>query len=236
MKIFKTIIVEDDAMSRKSLEILIQKLESLELIGSFENSENALKFLENEVCDLIILDVEMPGISGIEMIEHLKFSPQIILSSGNKEYAADAFDLEITDFIVKPINLARLQIALDKVISQQNYISGIQHASIKNEIYIKSDGIFIRMPINDILYFENVGDYIKVITERGNYIIYGTLKSLAKNLNHNRLLKVHRSFIVNLGKIKQIQDNSITLENKKIIPISRAHKSLLFNSINLISQ
>ena len=122
---------------------------------------------------------------------------------------------------------------MDKVWERHRRINEVALSSAATELYVKSDGKFVRLPYNEILYFENVGDYIKVISERGMHIIYGALKALAEKLSYPRFLKVHRSYIVNLDKIVDIEDNSLVI-GKKVIPISRAHKPIIMNSINII--
>ncbi len=234
MSKLRTIIVEDDLVASKSLELLLPKLQEVELVSIFSDAESALAYLAKESVDLIFLDVQMPGMSGIEMLEELHSVPEVVMTTSSAEYASDAFELEVRDFLLKPITLPRLKAAMAKVRKAKEQLDELAYQSKLNEIYIRVDGVLTRIPIEQLLYFENVGDYVKVITESKSYIIYGALKAIALRLKHPRLLKVHRSYIVNLGKIKDIEDNSISLENGKIIPVSRAHKNLLMDSLNIL--
>ena len=229
----KCFIVEDEIMALKSLSNLCQKMEQLELIDALSNGEEALKRIESEEVDLIFLDIEMPGMSGLELLDRLTVSPQVIFTTGNKEYAFEAFEYEVTDFLKKPITQLRFSKAVEKAILRQEQLNAISSASSKNEIYIKSDGRFIRIAYENILYFENVGDYVKVITTEGNHIIHGSLKSIDSRIKHPRFLKVHRTYIVNLDKIKDIEDNTLVID-KSVIPISRAHKPILMRTINIL--
>jgi len=234
---FKTIVVEDEPLARKSLERLCERSDKLELTGSFENAESALEFVEENSIDLIMLDVEMPGMSGLELMDKLPYLPQIIITSSKPEYAFEAFEYDVTDFLKKPINRERFVKAIEKVVERDSALT-TQHnnrssASAANELYVKSDGRYTRLSYNDILYFENVGDYVKVVTKEANYTIHGALKSIDAKLEYPRFLKVHRSFIVNLDMIVDIEDNSLVIA-KKMIPISRAHKSVLMNSLNIL--
>lgn len=228
-----TIIVEDELMAQKALQNLCSNFKSINLLNTFENVEDALLFLESASIDLVFLDIELPGMSGIDMINKMPYLPQIVFTTGNREYAYEAFEYEITDFLKKPITIDRFTKAVSKVEEIRSKRNAISSASEKRELYIKSDGKLIRLEYNSILYFENVGDYIKAITLHGNYIFHGTMKSIDQKITDPRFLKVHRSYIVNLNKIVDIQDNSLLIE-KKVIPVSRAYKAVLIESINTI--
>ncbi len=229
----KCIIVEDEIMARKSLIKLCEKSDRLQLVGVYENAEEVLSSDATEDLDLILLDIEMPGKSGLELLESLSIIPQVIFTTGNKEYAYDAYEYNVTDFLKKPITQARFFKGIDKAVYRQNQLDAIATASARNEIYIKTEGRFVRVSYESILYFENVGDYVKVITQKGSHIIHGSMKSIAGRIQHPRFMKVHRSYIVNLDKILDIEDNTLVIA-KTVIPISRAHKPILMKSINIL--
>ncbi len=231
--IVRTILVEDNPMEAAVIEQYCQNYDQLELVNKFTTGEEVFSFLGQNEIDLMFLDIEMPDMTGIELMDKLPYFPQIIITTSNKEYAYDAFEYEVVDFLKKPIPLPRFQKTVEKVISNHELRNKVALESAATELYVKTDGKYIRVPYSDILYFENVGDYIKVITNTGMHIIYGALKSLAERLSYPRFLKVHRSFIVNLDKIVDIEDNTLVI-GKKVIPISRAHKPIIMNSINII--
>ena len=229
----ETIIVEDEIMARKSLEKLCEKIDSIQLVKSFSNAEDALSFLKENQIELILLDIEMPGMTGIELLDQIPYLPQVKFTTSNKEYAYEAFEYEVTDFLKKPVTSQRFDKAIKKVVHVKDHRNAVALSSAANELYIKSDGKYIRLAYDDIYYFENVGDYIKVLTSHGNYIIHGALKAIDQKIMNPRFLKIHRSYIVNMDKIKDIQDNNLIINNK-VLPVSRAFKSILMNSINLI--
>jgi len=231
--ILKTIIVEDEPMARKSLEKLCTQHSNLELAGICNDGKVALAFLKETDVDLILLDIEMPELTGIELLDKLTVLPQIIFTTSNIEYAYDAFEYEVTDFIKKPISQARFTKGIQKVIDQAKKINEITLHSASQEFYLKHNSKLVRVPYDSVLYFENVGDYISVKTTQGNYIVYGTLKALDNKLKYPGFLKIHRSYIINLQKIRDIQDNNLVIDGK-VIPVSRAHKPVLLKSINLI--
>lgn len=229
----KTIIVEDDAMAMKFVETLAKKNGSLELLQSFSNPLHAMEFLKDNEVDLILLDIEMPEMTGLELIDKITYLPQIIFTTGNKDYAFDAYEHDVTDFLKKPINPNRFKTAIEKAVNRQVRLNAVANYSAGHELYVKTDGKLIRLSFDDILYFENVGDYVKIISTKGTFVIYAALKAIDEKLKHPCFLKVHRSFIVNLNKIKDIEENTLVIE-KKVIPISRAFKPIIMRSINIL--
>ena len=225
------IIVEDELMSRKSLQRLCEQNGLLELLSVFDNALSALDFLAEQEVDLIWLDVEMPGLTGFGLLEKLPSIPFVILTTSKIEYAFDAFQYNVTDYLKKPITLPRFNIAVEKVLdlhtrAKANLDDGRQ------EIYIKTDGRYIRLPFETISYVENTGDYVKIFTATHTHIVYTTMKYLEEKLG-TQFLRVHRSYIVHLGKIVDIEDNTLVVSNK-VIPISRANKPELMNRLNLL--
>ena len=227
----KCIVVDDDHMARKALERLCEKSESLALTGVFESGKDALSYLEREAVDLIFLDIEMPELSGIEMLNLVPVLPMVIFSTSKTEYAYDAFEFQAVDFIRKPITMPRFDQAVNRALETVQKRQAVQAKA--DEIYVREDGRYIRIPCDDILFFENVGDYIRVKTIKGQHIIHGTLKAIEEKLNDNRFLKVHRTYIINLSKIKDIEENSIVID-KTLIPISRAHKGDLMGRLKVL--
>ncbi|MDB5241947.1 MAG: DNA-binding response regulator [Spirosoma sp.] len=225
------IIVEDELMSRRSLERLCQQHSSLELLDTFDNASGALNFMGAHSVDLIWLDVEMPGLSGLQLLEKLPTMPYVVLTTSKTEYAYDAFQYQVTDYLKKPITLPRFNIAVEKVLELKNRAK-MGSSAERNEIYIKTDGRYIRLPFNTISYIENIGDYVKIYTTTQTYIVYSTMKYLEEKLG-SQFLRVHRSYIVHLDKIVDIEENTLVI-NKKVIPISRANKPELMNRLNLL--
>jgi DNA-binding LytR/AlgR family response regulator len=225
------IIVEDELMSRKSLQRLCEQHGSLELLSTFDNATSALDFLTEQEVDLIWLDIEMPGLSGFELLEQLPSMPFVILTTSKIEYAFDAFQYNVTDYLKKPITLPRFNIAVEKVIDLHARAK-VNASDGRQEIYIKADGRYIRLPFESISYIENTGDYVKIFTTSQTYIVYTTMKYLEEKLG-TQFLRVHRSYIVHLSKIVDIEDNTLVITNK-VIPISRANKPELMNRLNLL--
>ncbi len=229
-----TLIVDDEVMARTSLERYCNKSEHIELIGLAENGKAALQKLEEQKIELILLDIEMPELTGIELLDQLPYLPQVVFTTSNTDYAFDAYEYDVTDFLKKPITPIRFSASIDKVLARRDKMNSVAAFSAQREMYVKDDGKLIRIAYDQILYFENVGDYISIKTLQGNYIMYGTMKALDARLEYPGFLKVHRSYIINLEKIKDIQDNNLVIEGK-VIPISRAYKPILLRSLNIIN-
>ncbi|MCC6726179.1 MAG: response regulator transcription factor [Saprospiraceae bacterium] len=230
----KCLIVDDDSMARAALERLCSKQEQLEIMGTCESGEEALKFFkkeENEV-ELLFLDMEMPGISGLELLDRLTVLPMVIFTTSKVDYAFDAFEYGAIDFLKKPISQPRFDQAMLKVTGIQ--VGNQQFLANSKSLYVRTEGKFVRLDCEDILFFENVGDYVRIRTATGsNHIIHGTLRGIDERLNDPRFLKVHRSYIVNLDRIVDIEENTLVIE-KTVIPISRAHKPILMNRLRIL--
>ena len=225
----KCLIVDDDKMSRTSLSHLCAKDKNIELVATCENVKDALDVLTEQPVDLIFLDIEMPEASGFDLLEATVVMPHVVIISSKKEYAFDAFQYQVSDYLQKPVSWIRFKQAVEKIRSENSRESRTDSKSV----FVKSEGKLIQLKVYDIDYIENVGDYAKFVTERGNHIVYITMKKLIEKLPQNQFMKVHRSFIVNLNKIKDIEDNTLVIK-KKVIPISRANKAELINRLNLI--
>jgi DNA-binding LytR/AlgR family response regulator len=225
------IIVDDEAIARKSLEKLCLKSEFIKITSICESAEEALAFLEENSVDLLFLDVEMPGLSGMELMDKIGSDQQVILTTAKVEYAYEAFEYHVTDYLKKPISFPRFEEAVRKAVELHRQNDRTKTGA--NEIYIKEDGRLVRLLYDDILYIENAGDYVCIQTTTSKHIIYGTIRSLEARLPTSKFLKVHRSFIINLGKIKDIEDATLVID-RKVIPISRSHRNMLMNSLNLL--
>lgn len=229
----KCIIVDDELMARKSLDRLCGKVDFLEVVAMCENGREALDAMDKHDPDLIFLDMEMPEVTGIEFLETVAVLPQVIFFTSKKEYAATAFEYQVTDFLQKPTNFPRFLSAVNKAHKIFQEENTEVEVSTSKSFFIREEGRLCRIDQDEMLYLENVGDYIRIVTTERSHIIHGTLKGIMTKINDARFIKVHRSYIVNLTKIKDIEDNSLVI-GKKVIPISRANKPLLMEHLNML--
>ncbi|MFT5956822.1 MAG: DNA-binding LytR/AlgR family response regulator, partial [Flavobacteriales bacterium] len=156
------LIVDDEIMARTSLENFCSREPGLNLISTCENAKDALVVVQENEIDLLFLDIEMPGMSGLELLELLPYMPQVVFTTINTEYAFEAYEYDITDFLKKPITQIRFEKAIAKATEQWGQLTAISKASAIEEIYVRADKKLVRIPFSEILYFENVGDYVKV--------------------------------------------------------------------------
>lgn len=236
----KCIIIEDEPMSQKALERLCGKHDELEVAAIFGDAESALHWLEENPVgvDLLFLDIEMPGLSGLDFLAQAPPIPAVIFTTGNPEYAVDAFEHRAVDFLKKPITMPRFEAAVSRALEllrlkNNTAQSGTLGQVGSGEIFVREDGRYVRISCDDILFFENVGDYVRIKTTTGQHIIYGALKGVDEKLTDPRFLKVHRSYIVNLQKIKDIEETTLVID-KTVIPISRAHRGELMSRLNVL--
>lgn len=227
------IIIDDDKLSMRLLEEFIGKTESLNLSGTFDTAVSAINYLKNnDNIDLIFLDIEMPEMTGIDFMDVLQNPPQIIVCSSKDKYALNAFDYDVTDFLLKPPAYSRFFKAVEKAQKK------IQKGTIgKDEIFIKKNSSLVRLRYEEILFVEALENYVIFNTFSERFTIHFTMKSVEQKLPTNRFSRVHRSFIVNTSAIKEIEDNAIlikTSEGIKSIPIGKSYRDKLMDDINLI--
>lgn len=226
----KAVIVDDEPIARNFLERYSEKNGGLIVTGSFPCAATALEYLKLNEVDILFLDVEMPGSTGFQLLDQMLYLPKIILTSSKTEYAFDAFQYNVADYLKKPFTYSRFQESISKVMEKDVTIKADAR---QEDIFIKSEGKFTRLNYRDILYIESMGDYVKYITATKQYLTHSTLKAVEEKMNREHFMKVHRSYIVNLHKIKDIQDYSLVIEGK-VIPISKIHKPDVMQRITVV--
>ena len=228
----KCLIVDDDKMARVSLETMCNKVEDLVIVKSCESGVEAIQLLNNEEVDLIFLDIEMPDLSGIDIVRTVRDLPQVVFITSRKEYALEAFDFQVADYLTKPLQFPRFVKALERVRKLRSLKSVAKDTL--DEIFVKVDGKLIRLPLNDIIYVESIGDYVIFHTEKKEkFIVHSTLKNIDEKITDKRFLKIHRSYIVNLTKIVDIEEGNLVVRDK-VLPVSRAHRPVLMRHIKTI--
>jgi DNA-binding LytR/AlgR family response regulator len=227
---FSSIIVEDLQTAADFLRKYCEKSGIVDVEAHFLNAEDALDYLSDNLVDLIFLDVEMPGASGFELMDRLVYTPQVILTTSKTEYAYDAFQYNVTDYLKKPFTYQRFLEALQKVEKkkQETDVDGGN-----DHIFIKADGKLVRLQNDDILYIESMGDYVKFITAEKRYITHNTIKNLETKVDAQRFMKVHRSYIVNMSRVDDIQENTLYIRGN-MVPISKSHKARVLQKIRVI--
>jgi DNA-binding LytR/AlgR family response regulator len=229
------IIIDDDKLSCRVIEEFIGRTETLTLLHTFNNAVDAINALKvEEEIDLIFLDIEMPEMSGLDFMDTLTNAPQIIVVSSKEKYALDAFEYDVTDYLLKPIQYGRFYKAVNKALIRYN--KGKLDTK-GDEIFIKHNSSLVRLKYNDILWVEALENYVIVNTFHEKFTIHFTMKAIEMKLPASKFSRVHRSFIVNTSSINVIEDNAIlikTHDGAKSIPIGKSYKEKLMGDINLI--
>jgi len=237
----KSIIIDDEISVIDSLKKLFSHLPLITGLKSFTDPFEGLKFIQENPVDLVFLDVEMPLINGIDLIKSCEVRPQVIFIANSNSFAIYGFELEATDFLVKPLSFDRLLRAVNKAERIHNMI-GLKpeseqvpdYKSVRDFILVKTGYNTIRINFNDILYCEGLKDYIKIHTVSKTIITLNSLKKFEEILPGNLFVRVHKSFIVPLSKIDSIQHNRIAI-GKIMIPIGDNYKSVFNQKILAIS-
>ncbi len=228
----KCIIIDDEKTARLSLKKVCEKIEELEICGLYESPIEAISVLQKDQIDLVFLDIHMPDLSGFDFLNSLNQLPQIIITTTDKNRAFEAFEYDVTDYLLKPILLPRFLKAMDKVRTRLNDSSDIIEEET-NSIFVNINSRLVKLEIDDILFLEAKGDYVQIRTTDKKHLVHITMKRIQEKLPPKLFIKVHRSYIVNLNKIVDIEDNSILIE-EEIIPISRSNREALLKSLNMI--
>jgi len=229
------LIVDDNKIARITLRKMVSLDPSLVLVGECPDATDAYQKILQQPIDLIFLDVEMPGMSGIELVKSLgQHQPLIIFTTSKKEYAAEAFDLQVADYITKPVTPVRFLQAVEKAKASFKKKTTTTSSPAGNEfIFIRDSNVVRRLKAMDILFLEAKGDYVQIFTEEKQYSIHATLKSVEEKLSADLFLRIHRSFIINVGKIDTLEGKTIII-HKHVIPVSDAYRSLLNNRMQIL--
>lgn len=227
----KAIVIDDDPISRKILANLISKSNKVECIKEYDNAVSALEEIESIDCDLIFLDIEMPEMNGLEFISAVPGDQHIIVISSKSEYAAETYNYEVTDYMVKPVDKSRFDQALNKVEEMNSSYS--KKSDESDHMFIKKNKGYSRVNYEDITFVEALADYVQVNTTKERFTVLSTMKSISQRLPSDKFLRIHRSYIVQIDKIERIDENMVSI-GEKTVPVSRSYKESLMKHLNLL--
>lgn len=226
------IIVDDDQVAVKLLRHYISNTEGISVTIDFSNPITATNYIRKnaETIDLIFLDVEMPEMSGLELLESFEELPPVVLVTNNDKYAVKAFEHKVVHYLVKPIEYSKFLKAMERIFKQVEKKAD----NTPEYIFIKDNGLLSKVHQNDIHYCEALGDYVKVHLKSKTYVVNSTMKNIEDKLKRNKqFLRVHRSYIINLSFLENIESES-AIVGGKIIPIGNKYKSELQSKLNII--
>ncbi len=216
-------IVDDEPLAHKVIIEYASNLPYLEITDQAYLPTKALQILKTRTIDLIFLDIQMPKLSGLEMLRLSDSNPEVIITSAYEEYALESYELNVCDYLLKPFRLDRFIQATEKALDNHKKKNLVLKAS--SQFMLKSDKKLIPVETDDIYYLESYGNYVKVWTTKDCILTARTLQSFIDSLDANVFFKIHKSFVINTSKIKFIQGNTLVLKNSKNLPISKNIKS-----------
>jgi DNA-binding LytR/AlgR family response regulator len=229
-EVMDCLIIDDEEMSRNMVKHFVEKTESLNLVGICEDAIEAANILRKTKVDILFLDIEMPNMSGYDLIKTLQDPPQIILITAKKEHAAEAFDYNVTDYLIKPISYSRFFQAVSR--AREN-IYNLRGKLRSNEIYVRTEAKIVKVSMDELLYVEALADYIMLFTADNKYIVHSTMKGFQVKLPTDKFVRVHRSYIVNVDKVSSIE-NLFVVINGKYIPIGASYKDDFMSRLNML--
>ena len=224
----KCLIVDDEPMARDVIRRYIEKVPILQLMGECGNAIDAMVFLHNDPVDLIFLDIRMPHLNGTDFVKSLRNIPKVIFTTAYKEYALEGFELDVVDYLLKPIRIDRFLRAVSKAFPQKKEeLTATTTATISQDkkinsgfIYLRADRKMFKVMLEDILYIESSGDYLKVFTQNSSILTRQTISSIEAMLSDNEFVRIHRSFIVSIKKIDSFTHEIVAI-GKKELPIGK---------------
>lgn len=226
------LIIDDELLAQDVIEHYITRTEGLQLVAKCDNALQAFALLSKQDIDLIFLDIQMPEINGLEFIKVLKNPPKIILTTAYTEYALDGYELNVVDYLLKPVSFERFLKAVDKARASVPALQ--ERAEAPGDIYVKCDGKLIRVRPQDIRYVEGLKNYLMLHTTQRKLVVHGTMSNMEEELSaFGHFIRIHKSYLVNKLFITEISGNMIKLEQAEL-PIGGVYKPELLKLLKVI--
>ena len=232
----RCIIVDDEPLAIETIQLHIEKVDSLKIVATCTDAINAFNMLRNGRIDLMFLDIQMPEMTGLEFLKALKNPPKVIFTTAYREYAIDAFDLDVVDYLLKPISFDRFMQAVNKYFEgiPGSVLTGEMHGQSSDNIdffYVKAEKKYVKIKCEEVLYIESIKDYVKIVCKNRIVISKIMIGHIIELLPENLFLRIHRSFIVYLPNISAFSAISVDV-GKKEIPIGRNYKNEVIRTLH----
>lgn len=240
--IIRSIIIDDEPLAITVLESFIKEFRNIKIVDTFNNPLEALAVLEEGEIDVIFLDINMSRMNGLEFLKSLPHYPQVIITTAYKEYALESYELEVLDYLVKPISFNRFLKSINKLTARLISIKGQQSTQEFKQtphVFLKVEKKLVKILLEDILYIESLKDYIRVRTIEGMYMSHKSLSSISEELPSENFIRIHKSYTIAIDKVKSIEGNLVEIGEKRV-PIGRnyaihAKQQILNNKGNLLN-
>lgn len=234
----KCLIVDDEPPAHKILENYIGRLSSLSLAGNCYNAIEALNFLHEKQVDVLFLDINMPELSGLEMLGTLQNPPLVILTTAYSEYALESYEFGVLDYLLKPVSFNRFLKTINKILaikqpaSFPEVLEKEEPVPKQNFFFVKADGVQHKIHFTDVNYLESKGNFVQIHRDKSRLLASDTLSKMEEKLSDYGFLRVHRSYIINIQKVKSIQGNLIQI-GKDNIPIGNSYRQVVLSRIGV---
>ncbi|WP_443939317.1 LytR/AlgR family response regulator transcription factor [Pedobacter sp. MW01-1-1] len=227
------IIVDDEPLAREAIEMLINQTDGLNLIGAFNSPETASKFMENNTVELIFLDIQMPGINGIEFARTIPKETFVIFTTAYSEFATDSYEVDAIDYLIKPVKLARFQKAVEKAqtyskLLKADYTNNNIETITDDYFFVKADRRIFKVYFNNILFIQGLKDYVVMHTENQKVITAMNIKTIHDQLPKDVFVRVSKSYIINAKHISSVDNNTVYIGTNEI-PIGNIYRDFFFN-------
>ncbi|WP_185248319.1 LytTR family DNA-binding domain-containing protein [Chryseobacterium bernardetii] len=235
------IIIDDEEGAHRVLEHFISQLKQLQLNGSFYTAVEAMQYVYNNQVDIMFLDINMPGLTGMEMLEAMSNKPFVILTTAYKEYALESYKYDVVDYLVKPFDFKTFLSAIDKVINrlgnpkrnlEQNNPDTYQPVAKTDHLILKVDNEIVKLDFNTIYYTQSYGNYVKFFTAEKMYMSQITTQEVENKLDPELFVRIHKSYLVALKEISKITGGELSLKNGTVLPIGKFYKKNVIDKIN----
>jgi DNA-binding LytR/AlgR family response regulator len=231
-------IIDDDEINRLTLEHYVGLTPNLKLVASLADGIAGLSFFrEGNQVDVLFLDIEMPHLSGLDLLRVLPDPPEVIITTARQDFAVDAFELRVADYLVKPFEFARFAQAVQRVESRHVATAPAltTDTSANADLFVKVNSRMVRINFNEVLYVEALSDYVNIVTAKHKYIVYTTLKALESRLTpFASFVRVHRSYLLNTQHIESIEDNTANLHHGHFVPIGKSYQEGFYKRLQRI--
>lgn len=229
MESLRCIVVDDEEGAHRVLDHYIKGTSSLVLVGNFYNAVSAMDFMFKHPVDLLFLDINMPGISGLDMLEAMSNPPLVVLTTAYTQYALTGYKYRVVDYLVKPFEIAKFMAAVDNVFARfkppvARYTDMLPSQTPDISLILKVDTGIVRIMTGDITHIQSYGNYVKVFTKDKMYLSASTTAEIEQQLDKRYFKRIHRSYIVALSKIQSLEGAQVLLENGLALPIGKTYK------------
>ncbi|WP_128546459.1 LytR/AlgR family response regulator transcription factor [Larkinella soli] len=225
----KCLIIEDEPLALNLLESYVRRVEGLTLLKSYTNAVEAFTFLQSRTVDLLFLDIRLPQITGLDLLKSLKNRPPVIMTTAYRDYAVDAYDLDVVDYLLKPVTFERFLRSISKVYQVKQLVAPeVTAGPLTNDfdrayIFLREDREMVKVFLKDILYIESLRDYVRVRTQDRQIITYQKISYLEQKLPETKFIRIHRSFLVAIDRVTAFTPVSVSIGDK-VLPLGRNYK------------